>query len=94
MRGPRPRVRDTSEAAPSAPLRGSAVSPIVTVLNGPNLNLLGKREPEIYGRETLANVEADCRRIGVELGLQIEFHQSTREYEIIDWIHGARDREL
>ena len=68
------------------------MSPIVVVLNGPNLNLLGKREPEIYGHETLADVEADCRRIGAELGLSIEFHQSTREYEIIEWIHAARDR--
>ena len=68
------------------------MSPIVVVLNGPNLNLLGKREPEIYGRETLADVEADCRRVGGELGLSIEFHQSNREYEIIDWIHGARER--
>ena len=72
--------------------RGSVVSPIVVVLNGPNLNLLGKREPEIYGRETLADVEADCRRVGDELGLAIEFHQSNREYEIIDLIHGARER--
>ena len=69
-----------------------ALSPIVVVLNGPNLNLLGKREPEIYGRETLADVEADCRRVGEELGLSIEFHQSNREYELIDWIHGARER--
>ena len=68
------------------------MSPIVVVLNGPNLNLLGKREPEIYGRETLADVEADCRRVGGELGLSIEFHQSNREYEIIDWIHAARER--
>jgi 3-dehydroquinate dehydratase II len=68
------------------------VSRIVVVLNGPNLNLLGKREPEIYGRETLADVEAECRRIGAELKLAIEFHQSNREYEIIDWIHGARER--
>ncbi len=72
--------------------RGSAVSPVVVVLNGPNLNLLGKREPEIYGHETLADVEADCRRVGKELGLEIEFRQSNREYEIIDWIHDARER--
>jgi 3-dehydroquinate dehydratase-2 len=75
-----------------APYRGNRVNPIVVVLNGPNLNLLGKREPEIYGRETLADVEADCRRVGGELGLSIEFHQSNREYELIDWIHGARER--
>ena len=68
------------------------MSRIVTVLNGPNLNLLGKREPEIYGSETLADVEADCRRIGAELKLEIEFRQSNREYEIIDWIHGCRGR--
>ncbi len=68
------------------------MSRIVAVLNGPNLNLLGKREPEIYGRETLADVEADCRRVGAELGLEIEFRQSNREYEIIDWIHGCRER--
>jgi 3-dehydroquinate dehydratase-2 len=68
------------------------VSPIVVVLNGPNLNLLGKREPETYGRETLADVEAECRSIGKALGLAIEFHQSNREYELIDWIHGARER--
>ena len=68
------------------------MSPIVVVLNGPNLNLLGKREPHIYGHETLADVEADCRRVGAELGLVIEFHQSNREYEIIDWIHAARER--
>jgi 3-dehydroquinate dehydratase-2 len=66
------------------------VSRIVVILNGPNLNLLGKREPEIYGRETLADVEAECRRMGAELKLAIEFHQSNREYEIIDWIHEAR----
>ena len=45
------------------------MSQIVVVLNGPNLNLLGKREPDIYGRETLADVEADCRRVGAELTL-------------------------
>ena len=64
----------------------------VYVLNGPNLNLLGKRQPTIYGQETLEDVEASCRRVGAELGLSIEFRQSNREYEIIDWIHEARQR--
>ena len=68
------------------------MSRIVYVLNGPNLNLLGKRQPTIYGQETLDDVEASCRRVGAELGLAIEFHQSNREYEIIDWIHEARER--
>ena len=67
------------------------MNPTVYVLNGPNLNLLGKRQPEIYGRETLADVEADCRRAGAELGLDIVFRQSNREYELIDWIHEARE---
>lgn len=68
------------------------MSRIVFVLNGPNLNLLGKRQPEIYGHETLADVEAACRAAGKELGLTIEFRQSNREYELIEWIHEARDR--
>lgn len=64
---------------------------IVYVLNGPNLNLLGKRQPKIYGHETLADVEAECRAVARELELDIRFHQSNREYEIIDWIHEARE---
>ena len=68
------------------------MSRIVAVLNGPNLNLLGQRQPEIYGSETLSDVEADCRRVGAELGLTIEFRQTNREYELIDWIHEARGR--
>ena len=68
------------------------MSRIVYVLNGPNLNLLGKRQPHIYGHETLADVEAECRRTAVDLALEIVFHQSNREYEIIDWIHEARER--
>jgi 3-dehydroquinate dehydratase II len=67
------------------------MDPIVFILNGPNLNLLGKRQPHIYGHETLADVERDCRALASELGLNIRFHQSNREYEIIDWIHEARD---
>src|SRR3974377_350527 len=68
-----------------------ATSRLVFVLNGPNLNLLGKRQPHIYGHETLADVERNCREVGSELTLDIAFHQSNREYEIIDWIHEARE---
>jgi 3-dehydroquinate dehydratase II len=64
---------------------------LVYILNGPNLNLLGKRQPAIYGRETLADVEVVCRHVATELGLELQFHQSNREYEIIDWIHEARE---
>lgn len=67
------------------------MNPTVYVLNGPNLNLLGMRQPEIYGHETLADVEAECRRVAAELGLEIAFRQSNREYELIDWIHEARE---
>ena len=67
------------------------MSRMVYVLNGPNLNLLGKRQPHIYGHETLADVEGDCRTLAGDLGLGLRFHQSNREYEIIDWIHEARE---
>ncbi|AZN71063.1 3-dehydroquinate dehydratase [Georhizobium profundi] len=62
----------------------------IYVLNGPNLNRLGKREPEIYGHTTLAEVEVMCREAAGET--EIVFHQSNREYELVDWIHEAIDR--
>jgi 3-dehydroquinate dehydratase-2 len=62
----------------------------IYVLNGPNLNRLGTREPEIYGGTTLAQVEAMCRE--AVAGQAIEFRQSNREYELIEWIHEAIDR--
>ncbi len=63
----------------------------VLVLNGPNLNLLGKREPSVYGHETLADVEAACRTLAGELGLDLAFRQSNAEHQLIDWIHEARE---
>lgn len=62
----------------------------VLVLNGPNLNLLGTREPDIYGAETLADVEALCRQTGDAHDLAIDFRQSNHEGELITWIHEAR----
>jgi 3-dehydroquinate dehydratase-2 len=68
------------------------MNPTIFVLNGPNLNLLGKRQPDIYGSETLADVEADCRRVAGEIGLAVEFRQTNAESELIEWIHQARDK--
>lgn len=62
----------------------------IHILNGPNLNLLGTREPELYGRATLADVEKLCHTTAEHFGLTIEFRQSNHEGEIIDWIHQAR----
>lgn len=59
------------------------------VFNGPNLNLLGQREPEVYGRDTLADVERRCEQACAELGLQLVFRQSNHEGDLIDWIHEA-----
>ncbi len=67
------------------------MSRLVFILNGPNLNLLGKRQPHIYGHETLAGVEHACQALAAELQLGLRFHQSNREYEIVDWVHEARE---
>jgi 3-dehydroquinate dehydratase II len=64
----------------------------VLILNGPNLNLLGDREPQIYGHETLADIEAAAISHGKSLGIEIEFRQSNHEGQLIDWIHAARGR--
>jgi 3-dehydroquinate dehydratase-2 len=66
------------------------MSKTVFVLNGPNLNLLGQRQPEIYGAETLADVEAACRAAAEAAGLGLNFRQSNHEGVQVDWIHEAR----
>jgi 3-dehydroquinate dehydratase-2 len=68
------------------------MSRLVYVLNGPNLNLLGRRQPAIYGHETLADVEDACRSLAVELRLELEFRQSNHEGELVDIIQEARER--
>ncbi len=62
------------------------------ILNGPNLNLLGFRQPEVYGRTTLADGEAMCRAHAKEIGVEVEFEQSNHEGALIDAIHGTRGR--
>ena len=61
----------------------------VLIINGPNLNLLGTREPELYGSKTLADIEQCCRKKAVALGLEITLRQSNNEGELINWIHEA-----
>ncbi len=65
----------------------------IYVLNGPNLNLLGTREPENYGRSTLADVEKLCRATAERFGLDIEFRQSNIEGELVDWIQEAQAKK-
>ena len=64
----------------------------IYVLNGPNLNLLGKRQPEIYGYKTLVDIEKQCRNMVEGTRFDIVFRQSNAEHELIDWIHEARTK--
>src|SRR6476659_2380201 len=80
-----PHRRTTGGTVP----RTLANAPIM-ILNGPNLNLLGQRQPEIYGSDTLADVEALCAKAAAAHGGTVDFRQSNHEGELVDWIHEAR----
>src|SRR6266849_4425596 len=69
---------------------GLAGNPTILVLNGPNLNLLGLREPDLYGHETLSEIEEACLECAAALDLAVEFRQSNHEGQLVDWIHEAR----
>jgi len=66
--------------------------PLIAVFNGPNLNLLGLREPEIYGIQTLDDLEATCAEAAERLGIAIDFRQTNSEGELISWVHECRGR--
>ena len=66
----------------------------IAVLNGPNLNLLGIREPEVYGRDTLDDIAAMLEERGREIGIEIEMRQSNHEGHLIDWLHEANARKI
>ena len=65
--------------------------PAVFILNGPNLNLLGVRDPSIYGRDTLGDIEERCTARAASLNLEIDFRQSNHEGQLVDWIQEARE---
>jgi 3-dehydroquinate dehydratase-2 len=77
--------------APQAPTGAETKTATFHVLNGPNLNLLGEREPEIYGTSTLADVESVCRELCGNAGVRLQFSQTNSEAALIEQIHAARD---
>ncbi len=66
------------------------MQPLISILNGPNLNLLGEREPEVYGRATLADLEAACRAEADASGLAVDFRQTNHEGELVGWVQECR----
>lgn len=70
------------------------MSKTLFVLNGPNLNMLGKREPGIYGGQTLGDIKADCEAFGAANGFAIDFRQSNVEGELVGWLHEANEASV
>ncbi|MEM6463322.1 MAG: type II 3-dehydroquinate dehydratase [Pseudomonadota bacterium] len=66
----------------------------VFVLNGPNLNALGKREPDVYGGKTLTDIETDCRALAQQLGFDVDFRQTSHEGQLVDWLYEADEKAI
>ena len=84
--------REKTDAADETAARGAPAAQSVLVIHGPNLNLLGEREPEIYGRARLGDIDRALKQLGRELGLKVETFQSNSEGAIVDRIQRARGR--
>jgi 3-dehydroquinate dehydratase-2 len=69
-----------------------SAAPVISILNGPNLNMLGTRQPEVYGRESLADIAALCRDHAAGLGVETDFRQSNHEGDLVTWIQETRGR--
>ena len=83
-------MTDTTIETPAETRAGAGSQRPILVINGPNLNMLGTRQPEVYGHETLADVERLCRETAAAQGFKVDFRQSDSEAEIIRWIQEAR----
>ncbi len=88
---PNPADPTPEDLLPGDIQHSQAMTPSILILNGPNLNLLGSREPEVYGAETLESIQARVEARASELGLEADFRQSNAEHELVGWIQVARD---